>query len=346
MRLLRIVTALLALPVPLVLAAPASLYFQHLDWELACDNTRTCRAAGYQADDDQNGISILLTRAAGPAAPVQVQLQLADTATPTPSVLDFRIAQRPLGAVRLNDNAHGELTAAQTAALLPALLNDAPLTWTAKKTSWTVSTKGANAVLLKMDEFQGRLGTQGALVRTGTRPESSVLPAIPMSEITAAPVADDKPDGKLVPASQRPALLAALRQTLGDKDANICEAFEENAQDPHKLTVYRLSASKLLVSTGCYVAAYNSGDAYWVIDARAPYSPVLVTASASDYSHGQIFFSQRGRGIGDCLASDTWTWDGRQFVHTASLSTGMCKEIAAGGAWELPTLVTKVNKSK
>ena len=28
------------------------LYFQHQDWELACDNTGICRAAGYQTDDD------------------------------------------------------------------------------------------------------------------------------------------------------------------------------------------------------------------------------------------------------------------------------------------------------
>ncbi|MBY0239227.1 MAG: DUF1176 domain-containing protein [Burkholderiaceae bacterium] len=26
------------------------IYFQHHDWEMACDNTGTCRAAGYQED--------------------------------------------------------------------------------------------------------------------------------------------------------------------------------------------------------------------------------------------------------------------------------------------------------
>jgi hypothetical protein len=149
-----------------------------------------------------------------------------------------------------------------------------------------------------------------------------------------------------VPAPQRQALLAELRKTLGDRDDNKCEAFEENTKDPHRLTIYRLSASKLLVSVGCYVAAYNSGDAYWVTNVHAPFSPVLVTSSANDYTDGRILYSVRGRGIGDCMRSDTWTWDGGQFIHTASLSTGMCKEIAAGGAWELPTLVTEVNRKK
>jgi hypothetical protein len=273
-------------------------------------------------------------------------VQLADTATETPTALDFRIGRRTLGTVHLDKNARGTLTAAQTAALLPALLTDAPLVWSARKTTWTVSTKGANAVLLKMDDMQGRIGTPGALVRKGTRPESSVLPALPVPVIIAAPVADDKPRSDLVPAAQRQALLAELRKTLGDRNDNNCEAFEENARDPDKPTIYRLSASRLLVSVGCYVAAYNSGDAYWVTNLHAPYSPVLVTNSANDYSGGRIFYSARGRGVGDCMQSDTWTWDGNKFIHTSSLTTGMCKEIAAGGAWELPTLVTKTNRPK
>ena len=48
------------------------LYFQHQDWELACDNTGTCRAAGYQSDDDfEQPISMLLTRQAGAKSAVQ-----------------------------------------------------------------------------------------------------------------------------------------------------------------------------------------------------------------------------------------------------------------------------------
>lgn len=46
--------------------AVEGLSFQHDDWEVACDNTRTCRAAGYQSDDGGEAlpVSVLLTRAA------------------------------------------------------------------------------------------------------------------------------------------------------------------------------------------------------------------------------------------------------------------------------------------
>ncbi|WGV54914.1 DUF1176 domain-containing protein [Stenotrophomonas indicatrix] len=49
---------LLALCWPLAASAvdaPAGLYFQHHDWVVACDNTRTCRAAGYASGDDSTG---------------------------------------------------------------------------------------------------------------------------------------------------------------------------------------------------------------------------------------------------------------------------------------------------
>ncbi|MDU7869659.1 MAG: hypothetical protein E7J78_21350, partial [Pantoea sp.] len=32
---------------PLLAASPQGFSFAHKDWELACDNTGTCRAAGY-----------------------------------------------------------------------------------------------------------------------------------------------------------------------------------------------------------------------------------------------------------------------------------------------------------
>ena len=103
----------------------------------------------------------------------------------------MHIDGRALGEVKIGDNATGELTAVQTAALLGALAKNARLSWSAKGKSWTVSTKGANAVLLKMDEFQGRLGTPGALVRKGTKSEATVLPALPAPEITAVQAMSD-----------------------------------------------------------------------------------------------------------------------------------------------------------
>ncbi|MFN7751806.1 MAG: DUF1176 domain-containing protein, partial [Pseudomonadota bacterium] len=45
-------------------AAPPTegFHFSHKDWEVACDNTGTCRAAGYHEDSSEARVSALVTR--------------------------------------------------------------------------------------------------------------------------------------------------------------------------------------------------------------------------------------------------------------------------------------------
>jgi hypothetical protein len=325
---------------------PQIPFSQH-DWEIACDNTRTCRAAGYQADAAERNASILLTRSAGPATTVQVEFQLAVTDEPDPKRMRMRIDAQDIGEISMKD-ARTTLSPAQAKALLTALPKAKHLAATADGKSWTISLKGANAVLLKMDEFQGRLETPGALVRKGSKPESSVLPPLAEPEVIAAAIASDRADPGLVPPKHRPALFAEMRRTIS-KDImaeNSCENLDESVSNPAKWHAYRLSDKKLLVSAECWLAAYNSGDGYWVVNAQPPYAPVFVTNLGTGYADGTIESSQRGRGIGDCMGSDSWTWDGRNFIHSASATTGKCKNIAPGGAWDLPTLAVKVKAPK
>jgi len=318
-----------------------SISFSHKDWELVCDNTRTCRAAGYHPEGDEPNATILLTRAACPNQPITIQLQLADDERrPLPAQVTMTIAQRPVGTVRLDPKSDtGTLNQAQVQALLPALLKDELVAWSANGTTWTISTAGANAVLLKMDEFQGRVDTPGALVRKGSKPEGNVLPAVAPQHITPAPVSHDKRPVALTAAQTRD-LIAALRKTARDDS---CELLNANTKEASELEIRRLTKDKLLVSHACWRAAYNTGDGYWTINAQPPYAPELVTTSATDYDNGVISSLQKGRGIGDCLGTATWTWDGHTFVQTSEAATGMCRQFP-GGAWELPTLVTRVRK--
>jgi hypothetical protein len=318
-----------------------SISFSHKDWELACDNTRTCRAAGYHPEGDEPNATILLTRAAGPNQPVTIQLQLADDERhPPPAQVTMTVAQRPAGTVRVDPKSNtGTLNQVQVQALLPALLKDEIVAWSAKGTTWTISTAGANAVLLKMDEFQGRVDTPGALVRKGSKPEGNVLPAVAPQHITPGPVSQDKRPITLT-SDQARDLIAALRKTARDGS---CELLDAKTDEAGELEIRRLTKNRLLASHACWRAAYNTGDGYWVVNAQPPYAPVLITTSATDYDNGVISSLQKGRGIGDCLGTATWTWDGHSFVQTSNATTGMCRQFP-GGAWELPTLVTHVRK--
>jgi hypothetical protein len=321
-----------------------SITFSHKNWELVCDNTRTCRAAGYNEEDDGPNATILLTRAAGPHQPIKVELQLAANERHTaPDQLAMSIDGRAVGIVRIEPTSSTLTpTDAQMRALLPALLKDGRIAWTGQGTTWTISTAGANAVLLKMDEFQGRLDTLGALVRKGSKPESNVLPPLPAPEIEAGPVSQDKNPIKLTPAQTRE-IKTALRKTVKEGD---CELLDSVSETAGKLEVRPLAKDKLLASHTCWIAAYNTGDGYWVVNKKPPYSAVPVTTSATDYDDGVITSFKKGRGIADCVATATWTWDGHTFAQTSDKTSGMCRQFTPGGAWDLPTLVTNVRKSR
>lgn len=336
---------LLLLVVPTATTGEAvGLEFQHHDWLLVCDNTRTCRAAGYGKESGPGSpVSVLLTRPAGAGAPVEARVMLGQyEETVMPAALELRINDQHLGRVDFNRvEGTGELSPGQLKALIHALKRDSAIAFHGEGTDslWVLSDQGATAVLLKMDEFQGRLGTPAALVRSGTRSEDAVPPPAAAPVVRAvAPVVAQPGDDRL---ADLPGLRSALVQALPDPE----ECRDLNGEERSMpLEAMRLDAEKLLVSTRCWTGAYNEGVGYWVVNDEAPYDPELVTTSASWHEGGEIQAMQKGRGLGDCLWQASWTWDGDRFVQTGDSSSGFCRLVAPGGAWHLPRLVRDVTR--
>jgi len=333
-----------------VSATPAAaqiegIYFEHRDWVVACDNTRTCRAAGYQAEDyaaetPAPPVSLLLTRKAGAGEPVGAELSVVpeDGQDPMAGALTLRINGRDRGKADVNrENGTATLSRAQTGALLDALSRDSEIEAVADDGQrWVLSDDGASAVLLKMDEFQGRLNTPGALARRGDRNEAEVLPAVPALAVHIPELVVTRPgDARL---STSAALRAALRATAFGEDES-CDILLSDEKQP--LTVERVSDDKLLVSTPCQSGAYNQSIGFWTVDEGAPDRPQLVTTSASGFEKGRIWAAHKGRGLGDCWFTAAWSWDGERFVQTEEATTGLCRGFA-GGAWRMPTLVSDV----
>jgi Protein of unknown function (DUF1176) len=317
-----------------------AVVFSHKDWELACDNTRTCRAVGYQHDNDALSLALLLTREAGVATPVRAQLMLGsyDNATPPmPSSLNVLLNGRVLGAILVDKNSGiGELNAMQTDAVLLALPKAADVQFVSGRNRWKLSGDGAAAVLLKMDEAQGRLGTATALVKKGNASDDGVLPKLPVPVVQMGPIIASKPVDKSLATALKPLLIS------GKDDCFLLKEADPKVTATEQLQLWRLNATKVLVSTRCWSAAYNSGDGYWLVNDKPPYQPQLVSDSGSDYGRGIISASHKGRGLGDCWSSNEWVWNGNGFTHSSESTTGMCKLVAGGGAWELPTIVSHV----
>lgn len=222
--------------------------FDHEDWQLVCDNTRTCRAAGYQRDDADMPVSVLLTRQAGAGTAIEGRVTLGGGWQD--SMLDALPARFRV-SLWIDGKAHGErttaktalqadLTAAEVAALLEALTRDSRIEFRAGNVVWGLSDRGAAAALLKMDEFQNRIGTVGAAFRTGKQTEAYALPPLPAPIVKAAPLAPARPGD------------ARFRKALRSvSDEETCGDLHNTGDEQQALDVVRLTKTTLLVSTRC-----------------------------------------------------------------------------------------------
>ena len=310
------------------------LYFQHQDWELACDNTGTCRAAGYQSDDDfEQPMSMLLTRQAGAKTAVQGQLQIQEDITQATLFLNGRVLQQLNFHERISN-----LSAASVQKLLAQARKHVVIELKHAQQRWKLSGAGMSAVLLKMDEFQKRGGTFSALVNKGTANESQVL--APQAQFSVKQIKTaTQPYLTLQPnhpqyANLHQRLMAARPK---QKQADVfCEGiYTENKVEPQTIELYALSNHKVLATTLCWRGAYNVGYGAWVLDRSLTGKASFVTEIASDVGNGQINSAQKGRGIGDCWSTNEWIWNGQRFIQTLDRWSGMCKGLAAGGVWEL-----------
>ncbi|WP_367103155.1 DUF1176 domain-containing protein [uncultured Psychrobacter sp.] len=324
----------------------------HQDWQVACDNTRTCRLAGYQAENNSDfPVSVMLVRRAGSEAEVAGKVKLGGGKESSSKALlqlgnrhrmSLFIDDKDLGETKPFSTVAGdaELTSAQVNALLEALTKSSKIELVLRNSRWQLSDKGATAVMVKADEVQGRVGTSSALVgiEGATKSNSNVLAPMPAPQLRLV-VPDPKMAANTKKFTMKASQLSALvKGTIKDVDTSC-----PNLSNKTPWRISRLSDSQLLIQHNCWSGAYNVGNGIWVINDTKPYNPVLVTTNATHYDSGKISSIQKGRGIGDCLNKTDWIWTGKRFEKSHQSSTGMCRMIEAGGAWQLPTYVSEVN---
>lgn len=331
-----------------VLSAPAlaeksGVSFSHKDWEVVCDNTLTCRAAGYSPNEGTGG-SVLLTRQAGAGTAVSGELMLAE-------VTDSDVYHDKL-ALWINDQPAGEvkpgkeswpLSDKQVRDIINAVKGSGKIEFKGGSDPFVLSGDGAYAVLLKVDDVQGRIGTPGALTKKGDKPESSVRAAVPAPVINQ--VKPEKAQERALTAPELAVLKAKLLATL--KEDDWCDRIQpEEGEEAETISLTPLDNAHSLISALCWRAAYNEGYGYWVVDSKLEGNPALITVSGSEYGEGEIFMSQKGRGLGDCWGMANWVWDGTTFRKSREATTGMCRYLRLGGTWDLPTWVTDVKPGK
>ena len=134
-----------------LLAAPVQGFsFAHKDWEVACDNTGTCRAAGYGVNMGE--ISVLLTRNAGAGQRVSAQVTFAQTDhdIPQDATVNLLIDNQDRGTLEAKDDSHFRFDSSQTAALIQALEHDNRIEIALNGQRKPLSSAGSSAVFMKI----------------------------------------------------------------------------------------------------------------------------------------------------------------------------------------------------
>ena len=322
---------LLALVIAALAGPPAAhaQAFDGKDWQAVCDNTRTCRAVGYQRDGDPARISVLFAREAGPRAGVYGELSVGggDGGPAAPASVRLMAAGKPAGTVTLERASHrAALPGAAVESLLRALAANQPVTAVSGKTTWRLSGEGAREALARMDDVQGRTGTTTAIVQPGAAGADNVALRVAAATVRAVRIAGARPGDD--------ELAGRIVTMIPHNDA--CPLLDDSGARPGDAPrLWHLDANRVLVATACSAGADDAATGYWIANVRPPFSPNAVTLAGAAFDGVSTLTSTQRR---HCGADQTWTWNGFQFELTSSSGAGLCR----GGDWELPWVVTQV----
>ncbi|WP_163834645.1 DUF1176 domain-containing protein [Spartinivicinus ruber] len=316
--------------------------FEHKDWYLVCDNSGTCRAAGYTAEgrSHRSSIAVMFTREAGESAEVKGKVFIEEKTGHFDS-LTLTINKKNWGSL-MSD---GTLNHSQVKALLDALpQKDAEVVFSAGHTTWELSDKGVSAVFRKMDEFQQRLNTPSALVVKGDQAQKKLLAPQSIPKIKLARVHDEKTSVISLDDNRYRELLAELIKNTDKKECEVEKYVAYKDDFFSKMEFAELNDNQAIIKMLCWHGAYNYGYGVWLINNKKPYNPKLVTDSATYYQAGRVGRAHKGRGLGDCFDHEEWVFDGNSFQLAQAYDTGLCRSVAGGGIDPMYTFISKIIK--
>lgn len=207
--------------------------FSHKDWELVCDNTRTCRAAN-QGGNSSIRMAMLLARKAGQHTPVIMEFEALQLEEGDDYLKPLNKIETQVGDISVSDFDSYVAKKENLKNLLRVMPDSEEMLFSAGDRHWTFSLAGLKAVLLKMDEVQRRVGTLGALIAKGTKPEKQVLPPVSIKTLVVPRIPPTtKQDQKLL-------------DTVADFLDSTCEGEKKSCKESIKIE--RLSKDKQLVS--------------------------------------------------------------------------------------------------
>lgn len=302
-------------------------------WLAACDNGGDCAAFAGPADGASAGW-LRVALSAGPQARPTVMAGFWP-GTETKGRLSLTIDGRswPLDPVAGHDSPDlGQVARQATDEVIAALTAGRSLILARGTERLALSSDGATAALLWLDEKQGRLDTPSALARRGER-DTAAVPAPPgLPRVAPAAVA------------AAPALPTTLPATLAAReDVRACrENLRWNATLSDEVTRDRLNDRTELWGVPCDAGAYNMMTRHFLTgpdgadprpldfrgEGEGEPQTTLVNARYDPATRTLTQFA-KARGLGDCGVHQSWIWTGQGFVLSREAIMGECWGVPA-----------------
>ena len=323
---------------PLVAATPPiQSYDTYKSWFAVCDNGLSCVA---KTVGESDASEVTLSREAGPSG--QIELKLA--VSPQTTVSQIRVDGEPINLalpawrVMTQDDITTITSSNPEAiqALIGQLRQASTITMGADH---VISLEGLTAALLRIDDRQGRIGTQTALIRPGPRPASSALAPPALPHIPYRPIAEriSRQEGKRLEGQLRRSAGAIFRQQECEQ-SSLAKTPEINALD----------SGKALIFVECVQGAYQASSLAFIASRQtraiqqvlletpylgAPRQRTTVswfTNASFDPKTGALAMFAKGRGLTDCGMSAGWIWNGHDFALSAITQQDACGGVQAG----------------
>ncbi|HEX7857925.1 MAG TPA: DUF1176 domain-containing protein [Sphingobium sp.] len=313
------------------------------DWAVGCDNLLRCEAIGLQPETGGGAdepVLLQISRTGGPVG--ETVLRVSGLSQLPPNIALFLNGEE---AGRLPGQGDEAVIRGAEALRIVQALGDAvtlELRIAGKKggrgktmpTLATLSAAGLPESLRFIDTRQGRTGTQSAFVSRGKGADSAVPvpPAVPVIRQVQSPDADSAP-GLTTP------------EMAGARKLAVCDAM---LMAKGAIELFPLDGEAALLLLPCEAGAYNVSAVPLIARGRAgsrilsiarfdfapgftgePGKPPLVVNALWDAKRGILSSLAKGRGSGDCGASENYVWDGASFRLIESRAMHVCR-----GAWE------------
>ncbi|QHM72805.1 DUF1176 domain-containing protein [Mixta intestinalis] len=290
------------------------------EWQVTCNNLNDCDIR----NTDEN-MRIVIWHQAGPNGEVALDIMSFDADKAQGVWLDGKRWDHAIARSDADENNDYASVHSNDLGDIQALIAAAKNALTLSLTSdndVTASLSGLNAALLFVDDRQGRLNNQTALLKTGdvsadnVPPRPSAVPPIPVPQV--------------VPLNNAPAL---IKSVINSQQAILKqEECEPSEEDVTRSEAQPLDAQHALVMVNCGMGAYQSSSVLFITPRSAPEQAKQLTLplplkdeegqpnsvswftnAGYDPHRGELFHSARGRGIADCGESAIWRYDGEGF---------------------------------